>query len=200
MTKPVRVAIYARVSTDGQTVEHQLRDLGEVSERHGWQVVATFVDNGISGSKGRDERPGYDDLLTAVARREVDMVAAWSVDRLGRSLQHLVNFLEELKAKDVDLYLHKQGLDTSTPAGRALYQMLGVFSEFERTMIQERVRAGLATAKANGKRLGRPPISSAKEKRIRAARTEGKGIRRIAAEIGVGVGTAKRVVDAMPKT
>ena len=128
------------------------------------------------------------------------MVAAWSVDRLGRSLQHLVNFLEELKAKDVDLYLHKQGLDTSTPAGRALYQMLGVFSEFERTMIQERVRAGLATAKANGKRLGRPPISSAKEKRIRAARTEGKGIRRIAAEIGVGVGTAKRVVDAMPKT
>ena len=99
------------------------------------------------------------------------MVAAWSVDRLGRSLQHLVNFLEELKAKDVDLYLHKQGLDTSTPAGRALYQMLGVFSEFERTMIQERVRAGLATAKANGKRLGRPPISSAKEKRIRAART-----------------------------
>ncbi len=200
MTKPVRVAIYARVSTDGQTVEHQLRDLREVSERHGWQVVATFVDNGISGSKGRDERPGYDDLLTAVARREVDMVAAWSVDRLGRSLQHLVNFLEELKAKDVDLYLHKQGLDTSTPAGRALYQMLGVFSEFERTMIQERVRAGLATAKANGKRLGRPPISSAKEKRIRAARTEGKGIRRIAAEIGVGVGTAKRVVDAMPKT
>ncbi len=142
---------------------------------------ATYTDEGVSGAKGRDRRPGLDALCGAVARREVDLVAAWSVDRLGRSLQDLVGFLEELRAKGVDLYLHVQGLDTSTPAGRAMFQMLGVFSEFERSMIQERVRAGLAKAKASGKRMGRPPaLTPTQCRQVRQDRAEGKSLRALA--------------------
>jgi DNA invertase Pin-like site-specific DNA recombinase len=104
--------------------------------------VATYEDAGVSGAKGRDERPGFDQLMKAVARREIDMVAAWSVDRLGRSLTDLLAFLTDLHAKGVDLFLHQQGLDTSTPSGRAMFQMLGVFAEFEWAMIRERVMTG----------------------------------------------------------
>lgn len=154
MTK--RVALYLRVSTNGQTVENQRHELEAVALRHGWQVVATFEGAGISGAKGRDKRPGLDAMMKAVARREIDLIAAWSVDRLGRSLTDLLTFLGELHAKGVDLYLHQQGLDTSTPAGKAMFQMLGVFAEFEREMIRERVNAGLSRAKANGTKLGRP--------------------------------------------
>src|SRR5215468_4325383 len=135
----MRAALYLRVSTDGQTVENQRRELLAVAKRHGWEIGGEFIDHGISGAKGRDRRPGLDRLLKGVARREFDMVAAWSVDRLGRSLQHLVGLLGELHAKRVDLYLHQQGLDTSTPAGKALFQMMGVFAEFERAMTVERV-------------------------------------------------------------
>ena len=154
--KPKRVALYLRVSTSEQTTRNQRRELHAVSERHGWSVVATYEDAGISGAKGRDERPGFDRLMVAVARREIDMVAAWSVDRLGRSLTDLLGFLTDLHAKGVDLFLHQQGLDTSTPSGRAMFQMLGVFAEFERAMIRERVMAGLARARADGKQLPRP--------------------------------------------
>ena len=157
-----KVAIYARVSTDGPTVENQIRELKETAQRHQWEVVEIFKDEGISGAKGRDRRPAFDALCRAVTRREIDIVAAWSVDRLGRSLQHLVGFLGELHAKGGDLYLHKQGLDTSTPAGRAMFQMLGVFAEFERAMIQERIKAGLARTK---KKLGRPRVADAKRER-----------------------------------
>ena len=148
-----RVAIYARVSTGAQTVQNQLRELREIADRHGWIVAAEFTDKGISGAKGREQRPGLDKMLKAVARREIDVVAAWWVDRLGRSLQDLLGFLGELHAKNVDLYLHQQGLDTSTPAGKALFQMMGVFAEFERAMIRERVKSGLERAKAQGKKL-----------------------------------------------
>ncbi len=190
-----RVAIYARVSTDGQSVDNQLRELAAVAERHGWEVVATYTDEGISGAKGRDSRPGYDALCGAVGRREADMVAAWSVDRLGRSLQHLVAFLGELEAKGLDLYLHVQGLDTSTPAGRAMFQMLGVFSEFERSMIQERVRAGLAKARANGKRLGRPPALTPRQRRqVCEDRAEGKSLRALAKKYGTTAPTVRRVL------
>ena len=152
-----RVALYLRVSTTEQTVENQQLELEAVAERLGWHVAAVFTDAGISGTKGREKRPGYDRLCHGIARREFNLVAAWSVDRLGRSLQNLVAFLGELHAKNVDLYLHRQGLDTSTPAGKAMFQMLGVFSEFERAMIVERVKASLARARAQGKRLGRRP-------------------------------------------
>lgn len=188
------VAIYARVSSDGQTTENQLRELRGVAERHSWRVVAEYVDNGISGAKGREGRPQYDAMLKAAARREFDLIMAWSVDRLGRSMSHLVSFLEELRAKGVDLFLHQQALDTSTPAGRAMYQMCGVFAEFERSMIQARVKAGLERAKAKGKKLGRPKTAPSKETAIRAARAEGKGIRKIARELGVGVSVVQRIV------
>ncbi len=195
--KARRVAIYARVSTDGQTVDNQLAELGQVAERHGWEVVSTHVDEGVSGAKGRDRRPGFDALCTAVARREMDMVAAWSVDRLGRSLRDLVTFLGELQAKDVDLYLHVQGLDTSTPAGRAMFGMLGVFAEFERSLIQERVRAGLERARARGKRLGRPPsLTPAAARRVREARAEGASLRALARDHRTSVGTVRRVLVA----
>jgi len=191
-----RVALYVRVSTDQQTIKNQERELQAVAERHGWQVVAVFKDQGISGAKGRDGRPGLDKLLQAVARKEVDMVAAWSVDRLGRSLQDLVHILQELHTKGVDLFLHQQGLDTSTPSGRAMFQMLGVFAEFERAIIRERVMAGLARARAEGKQLGRPAEvagNAAKVQTIRAARAAGKSIRTIAREQGVGIGTVSRL-------
>ena len=153
-TEVRRAAIYVRVSTGSQTTENQSRELRGVAERHGWEVVTEFSDKGISGAKGREKRPGLDKLLQAVARREVDTVLAWSVDRLGRSLQDLLSLLGELHAKGVDLYLHQQGLDTGTPAGKALFQMMGVFAEFERAMIRERVRSGLERAKAQGTVLG----------------------------------------------
>jgi DNA invertase Pin-like site-specific DNA recombinase len=143
-----RVAIYTRVSTSGQTTANQLRELRAAAERLGHQVVAEFTDEGISGAKGRKGRPGLSKLLDGVTRRDFDKVMAWSVDRLGRSLPDLLTFMGELKAKGVDLYLHQQALDTSTPAGKAMFQMLGVFSEFEREIIRERVNAGLARATA----------------------------------------------------
>ena len=154
------VALYLRVSTGEQTTRNQKRELVAAAERHGWEVVATFEDAGISGAKGREDRPGLDAMLKAVARKEFDMVMAWSVDRLGRSLVDLLSTLQELRAKEVDLFLHQQGLDTSTPSGRAMFQMMGVFSEFERAMIQERVKAGLARAKDDGIVLGRPTLET----------------------------------------
>jgi hypothetical protein len=133
-----RVGLYLRVSTAEQTTENQRRELVAVAERHGWVVVRVFEDAGISGAKSRDSRPGLDAMLKAISRREIDMVAAWSVDRLGRSLADLLDLLRELHSKGVDLFLHQQGLDTSTPAGKAMFQMMGVFAEFERAMLRER--------------------------------------------------------------
>ncbi len=189
-----RIAIYARVSTNGQTVTNQLRELRQVAKRQGWKVVAEFMDRGVSGAKGRAQRPQFDKLCQAATRREIDLIMSWSVDRLGRSLQHLVTFLGEIHAKGVDLYLHQQGVDTSTPAGKALFQMCGVFAEFERSMIQERVKAGLARAKAQGKKLGRPRVSASIERKVRVARAKGMGIKRIARKLGVGTGTVQRIV------
>jgi DNA invertase Pin-like site-specific DNA recombinase len=151
-----RAVLYLRVSTLDQTTANQERELRQVAERAGWQIVRVYKDRGISGAKGKDKRPEFDALHKAAARREFDVVMAWSVDRLGRSLQDLVGFLSEIHAAGVDLFLHQQGIDTTSPGGKAMFQMLGVFAEFERSIIQERVRAGLRRAKAEGKRLGRP--------------------------------------------
>jgi DNA invertase Pin-like site-specific DNA recombinase len=192
-----RVALYVRVSTSEQTTRNQRRELKAVAERHGWQVMNIFEDAGISGAKGRDRRPGLDALMKAVARREIDMVAAWSVDRLGRSLTDLLDVLKDLHAKGVDLFLHQQGLDTSTPSGRAMFQMLGVFAEFERAMVRERVMAGLARAREEGTQLGRKRLEDtdpSKVKTIHLKRSQGTGIRRIARDLNVGVGTVLRVL------
>ena len=192
-----RVGIYLRVSTKEQTTENQLRELRQVAERAGWDVVGVFEDAGVSGAKGRDKRPGYDALLKAVARREVELVAAWSVDRLGRSMQDLVAFLEDLRGHGADLYLHQQALDTTTPSGRALFGMMAVFAEFERAMIQERVNAGLARAKSQGKRLGRPTLGSDIEARVRELRASGTGIVKVAKTLGIGVSAVQRIVGAV---
>lgn len=199
MPKPSRkpVALYLRVSTSEQTTRNQRRQLEAVAKRNGWDVVAVFEDAGISGAKGRDQRPGFAAMMKAVARREFDMVAAWSVDRLGRSLTDLLEFLKDLHAKKVDLFLHQQGLDTSTPSGRAMFQMMGVFAEFERAMIRERVLAGIARARSEGRALGRKRLEAtdaAKVTAIRTARAKGLGLRRIATDLQVGVGTVLRVL------
>ena len=197
-SKTKRVAIYTRVSTDGQSVENQRRELLAVAERRGWHVVTEYSDHGISGAKDRDKRPAFDRMLKASTRGEVDVIMAWSVDRLGRSLQHLVAFLGEVHAAGVDLYLHQQSLDTSTPSGRAMFQMCGVFAEFERSMIVERVNAGLKRARAAGKALGRPKVSPEIEQRVRKALAKGdRGILKIAAEYGVGSSTVQRIKAEM---
>ena len=197
MTK--RVAIYTRVSTsDGQqTIDNQLRDLNIAAERMGWEIVAHYSDEGISGAKGRDRRPGLDAMLKAITRREFDMVAAWSVCRLGRSLQHLVSMLGDLNARGIDLYLHVQALDTSTPSGRAMFQLLGVFSEYERAMISERVKSSLARLRAQGKVLGRKPLDPSKAKRIRESLQAGQSINATAKALQVGVGTVHRIKTKM---
>jgi DNA invertase Pin-like site-specific DNA recombinase len=139
-----------------QTTENQERELQAIAERIGWTVVKVYRDQGVSGAKSRQDRPAFDALCKDASRRQFDLIAAWSVDRLGRSLPDLVGFLTEIHALGVNLFLHQQGVDTTTPAGKALFQMMGVFAEFERAMIQERVKAGLQRAKAQGKVLGRP--------------------------------------------
>jgi DNA invertase Pin-like site-specific DNA recombinase len=189
-----RVGIYLRVSTDSQTTENQRRELKAVAKRSGWKVVDFYEDAGISGAKGRDKRPSFNRLLKDATARKLDMIAAWSVDRLGRSLQDLVGFLNELRSLQCDLYLHQQSLDTSTPSGRAMFQMLGVFAEFERAMIRERVMAGLARARAKGTRLGRRPTKPSVEARIRDLRATGMGILKIGRTIGVGTSVVQRVV------
>src|SRR5262245_47055225 len=158
------LAVPAAVRLDAldQTTANQERELREIAGRMGCEIVKVYRDHGISGAKGRDKRPAFDKLCRDAARREFEMVMAWSVDRLGRSLQDLVGFLSELHALKIDLFLRQQGLDTTTPAGKAMFQMMGVFAEFERAMIAERVRAGLARARSEGKRLGRPPIAPAR--------------------------------------
>ena len=191
MTK--RVAIYARVSTDGQSTNNQLRVLKRVAKAAGWDVVDKYIDEAVSGAKGRDERPQFDALHQAITRREVDMVMAWSVDRIGRSLQHLVQFLEHLQSTKVDLYLHEQGIDTTTPAGRAMFQMCGVFAEFERSMIQARVKAGLERAKASGKTLGRPKTPPHIERRVRRLLRDKVGKKSIARQLGIGVSVVQRI-------
>jgi DNA invertase Pin-like site-specific DNA recombinase len=189
----MRVAIYLRVSTDEQTTENQRFELEAVAKARSWSVVGMYDDDGVSGAKGREYRREFDRLLKDATRGKFDMVAAWSVDRLGRSLCDLVGFLNEIHAAGVELYLHRQALDTSTPSGRALFQMLGVFAEFERSMIVERVRAGMARARAQGKHLGRPAMRHATHQAITAGVAAGLSGRAIARQAGVSEATVRRV-------
>lgn len=192
MTK--RVALYLRVSTDQQTVENQLQELQAVAQRLDWHIVETLADEGISGAKGRDKRSGYDKLMKMVARKEVDLIACWSVDRLGRSLQHLVSFLGEINERGVDLYLHTQGLDTSTPAGRAMFSMLSVFAEFERSILRQRIMAGLARST---KRAGRPRLDPLKVKKVEKLLAQGVSLSVTAKKAKVGVGSVSRIKARM---
>jgi DNA invertase Pin-like site-specific DNA recombinase len=211
MAKPKRAALYVRVSTDAQTVENQISELREVAERRGWQVVEIYKDAGISGAKGRDQRPGLDTMLKDAGRRKFDVVMAWAIDRLGRSLIDLLRTIQDLEAVGVDLYLDQQHLDTTTPTGKLLFHVTGAFSEFERSMIRQRVNAGLSAIKAKIKRdghfttragivrrrLGRP---GAEPKQIACARHElakGLGIGRVARMTGLGTGTVHKLKREM---
>jgi DNA invertase Pin-like site-specific DNA recombinase len=204
-----RVGIYIRVSTDGQTTANQRRELEAVAGRSGWEVVGIYEDAGISGAKGRDKRPGLDRLLKDATARKINMIAAWSVDRLGRSLQDLVGFLGELQAVGCNLYLQQQALDTTTPSGRAMFQMCGVFAEFERSIIVSRVKAGLKRAKAQGVKLGRGNRKDGKqnadearwgmtraelEKRILRLHKDGMGLLKIGKTLGVGTALVQGIV------
>lgn len=192
-----RAGLYLRVSQDSQTTENQHRILHEVAERSGWTVVEVFTDAGVSGAKGRDKRPGFDALMKAVHRREVDMVAAFAVDRLGRSLPDLVAFLSDIQARGCDLYLHQQSVDTSTPSGRMLFQMLAVFAEFERSIITSRINAGLARARANGVQFGRPNLSLERRSKVQKALGEGLSIRAVAKATGVSTASVQRIKRSM---
>ena len=194
-----RAALYLRTSTDGQTTENQRLELVQIAERSGWEIIEVYEDHGISGGKGRDQRPAFKRLCEDAARRQFDVVMSWSVDRLGRSLPELVSFLDELHALRIDLLLHQQGVDTTTPSGKALYGMMGVFAEFERSMIRDRVKAGLARAIDEGKVLGRPRTNPRTEAGIRdALLRKDKGIRKIAREFSVGTSVVQRVKSSLP--
>ena len=192
-----RAAIYVRVSTDKQTVGNQVAVLRQIAERRGWEVVEQYDDAGISGSKGRESRPGLDQMLKDASRRKFDVIMAWAIDRLGRSLIDLLGTIQTLEACGVDLYLDQQALDTTTPAGRLMFQVTGAFAEFERSMIRQRINAGLKRAVEAGKTLGRPRISEKVEKRIQAQLRARKGINKVARELGVGTGTVQRIAREM---
>ena len=197
MTK--RAALYVRVSTDHQTVDNQVQELQKIAVGRGWQIVETYNDAGISGTKGRDQRPGLDRMLKDACRGRFDVVMTVAIDRLGRSLLDLLGTFQHLEACKTDVFIDKQAIDTTTPMGRLLFHITGAFAEFERAMIVSRVKAGLRRARKEGKRLGRPPIDSHKERAICKALERGdKGILKIAAEHGVGSGTVQRIKAAMP--
>jgi DNA invertase Pin-like site-specific DNA recombinase len=198
MGKAKRVGFYLRVSTGSQTVENQRLELAKVAEQRGWTVVEIYSDNGVSGAKGRDKRPAFDRLCKDAIGGKLDMVAAWSVDRLGRSVLHLAQFVADMQAAGVGLYLHTQGIDGSTPTGRAMLSMCSVFAELEREIIKERIHAGLNRARSKGKRLGRKPVSERTEEQIRKLRSDnpGMGIIKIADAVGCGVSVVQRVLAA----
>jgi len=187
----MRVAIYARVSTDEQTTENQVFELEKVAKRMGWTVTEVYADT-ISGAKSK--RPQLDKLMQAIMRKEIDMVMVWSVDRLGRSLQHLTTLLSDIHSKGVELYLHQQGIDTTTPSGKMMFQLCGVFAEFERSLIRERVLAGLERARSQGKRLGRPPVPPITVTKIKRLREEGLSLRKIAKQVGLSTSKVHQLV------
>ncbi len=192
-----KIAIYARCSTDRQKVENQLQVLREVASKNDWEIVTEYVDEGISGAKGRDARPQFDALIKDAVRRRFDLIMCWDISRLGRSLQHLVEFLSDIQSKHVDLYIHNSGLDTSTSTGKMMFQMVSVFSEFERNIISERVRAGLERAKKNGKKLGRRTnVNEGTSAAVRLLRENGMSIKKIARELSIGVGSVYNCLES----
>lgn len=192
-----RCGLYVRCSTDHQTVENQIAVLTQVAERSGWAIVRVFEDQGISGAKSRDQRPGFDALLKAIHRREIDIAAAYAVDRLGRSLTDLVAFLNDVQAARCDLYIHQQSLDTSTPSGRMMFGLLAVFSEFERALIRSRVVAGIERARAKGVQFGRPSLSPDRVRRVEKALKDGLSIRAVAKTTSTSTASVQRIKRSM---
>lgn len=197
--RPIRlVALYARVSTlnGQQDPEMQLTELREYAIRRGLSIHEEFVDQGVSGSK--ESRPALNRLMADAKRCRFDAVLVWKIDRFGRSLKHLVNSLADLSAYGIAFISLRDNLDLSTPSGRLMFQIIGAMAEFERALIQERVKAGLRNAKAKGKRIGRPrqPVDSSKALALRA---QGLSWRSISERLGLGLGTVYRAVSSHRK-
>ena len=189
-----KCVIYSRVSTSNQEVENQIQLLKESAERKGDQLVDVMSDV-MSGTKGRADRKGFDKLIKGSIKKEWDSIIVWSVDRLGRSLKDLVSFLDEINSVNCDLYIHQSGIDTSTPSGKMMFQMIGVFAEFERSMISERVKLGLART---DKKLGRPTnMNQGMIESVKFMRGKGVGIKKIASDLSIGVGTVYKVLESV---
>ncbi|MGE5082321.1 MAG: recombinase family protein [Acidobacteriota bacterium] len=197
-THPItRVALYARVCTlNNQDPEMQLSELREYAAHRGWQIVEEFTDQGVSGCK--ESRPALNRLMADACRRRFDAILVWKIDRFGRSLKHLVNALAELAALGVAFISLRDNLDLSTPSGRLMFQIIGAMAEFERALIQERVRAGLRNARSKGKKLGRPRVTVDASK-IASLRAQGRSWGEIVEEMGIGKGTAQRALAGLPK-
>jgi DNA invertase Pin-like site-specific DNA recombinase len=197
-TRPItQVALYARVSTlNNQDPEMQLSELREYAGRRGWQIVEEFTDQGVSGCK--ESRPALNRMMADACRRRFDAILVWKIDRFGRSLKHLVNALAELAALGVAFISLRDNLDLSTPSGRLTFQIIGAMAEFERALIQERVRAGLRNARNKGTRLGRPRVI-VDASRIASLREQGHSWSQITAEMRIGKGTAQRALAGLPR-
>jgi DNA invertase Pin-like site-specific DNA recombinase len=197
-THPItRVALYARVSTlNNQDPEMQLSELREYGAHRGWLIVEEFTVQGVSGCK--ESRPALNRLMADACRRRFDAILVWKIDRFGRSLKHLVNALAELAALGVAFISLRDNLDLSTPSGRLMFQIIGAMAEFERALIQERVRAGLRNARSKGKKLGRPRVTVDASK-IASLRAQGRSWGEIVEEMGIGNGTAQRALAGLPK-
>ena len=191
-----RIAIYARVSTSLQTTQNQIDALTELANRQGYTIIKIYSDNGISGTKLTADRPALNDLMTDARKRKFDMVLVWSLDRLGRSLKHCLELLQELQELKVDLFFQQQGMDTSTSSGKLMFSMIGAFAEFERNIIRERVMAGQQRAKANGVKFGRPSkMNDGMRSAVKLLREKGMGIKQIAKQLQIGVGTVYSVIS-----
>lgn len=187
--------LYARVSTkNGQSVQRQIDELKVVAEKSGWNIAEILCDEGISGAKGRKDRPAFDKALKLITQRKADRLMVWSVDRLGRSLKDLVETMEEINAAGADLYIHTQALDTSLPAGRAMFGMISIFAELERELIRERVISGLEKARREGKRIGRKPIPPITKRKVIELRATGLSQQKIANRVGISTGKVCQIL------
>jgi DNA invertase Pin-like site-specific DNA recombinase len=194
-TKGANVALYLRVSTDGQTIANQRRELEDMARRAGWKIVEVYQDKGISGTKGRNGRPELNRMMEDATRRSFKKLLVWDLSRLGRSLRDLISISDHFQELGVDLYMHKDAIDTATASGRLFFHIVGAIGEFERERIRERINAGLARAKAEGKKLGRPE-GSTKDKvkhqaEIVSLRDAGMSIRKIASTVRVSTSTVQ---------
>jgi DNA invertase Pin-like site-specific DNA recombinase len=195
---PLRVAVYARVSTvgNGQSPEMQLRELREFCSLRGWDIFGEFTDH-VSGAK--ESRPALNQLIAAASQRKFDVLLCWKLDRVGRSLRHLVNLLAELEALGISFVSLRDNLDLTTPSGRLMFHVIAAMAQFERSLISERVKAGLRNAAAKGIHIGRPKVT-ADASRIRALRAAGASWATVCRETGFSKGTAQRAFYSLPKS
>jgi DNA invertase Pin-like site-specific DNA recombinase len=197
MNTEKRVALYARVSTlAGQSPEMQLVELREYAARRGWQLIEEYVDHGVSGAK--ESRPALNKLMADAKQIRFDVVAVWKIDRFGRSLRHLVNSIAELESLGVSFVSLRDSIDLSSPSGVLMFQLIAAMSQFERSLIQERVRAGIRNARNKGRVLGRPRLE-VDSSRIVRLRASGASLRAISEQLEISVGSVHRALKERSK-